>query len=96
VKKISKQGVRAPDQTVLSIPMSKKMKAELQKLAVANDRKTADFVRLVLNAFIEQSKRYIAEKEEAEKAPKKAPLSDSPNYTSQASQASHSRRSASG
>ena len=48
VKKVSKHGQRAPDQTVLSVPMTKKLRAQLAALAKADGRKAAQFIRLHL------------------------------------------------
>lgn len=48
VKKTSRHGKRAENQTVLSVPMDKKLRTELNQLAKTEERTTAQFVRLHL------------------------------------------------
>jgi len=52
-KSTGSSGVRAADQTVLSVPMSKDLKAEIEKLAEQDGRTTAAFVRIYLAGVVE-------------------------------------------
>ena len=52
-KSTGKSGVRADDQTVLSVPMTKEMKAELGRLAEQDGRTLAAFIRMYLTGIVE-------------------------------------------
>lgn len=56
VKKVSKHGQRAPDQTVLSVPMTKKLRAQIAALAKRDKRKAVQFIRLHLEEIVRQQK----------------------------------------
>jgi hypothetical protein len=49
--------MRAPGQTVLSVPMPKKLRDELNALAEKDNRKVAAFIRLHIQRIVEEQLR---------------------------------------